>query len=291
MRWNHVDVVDTEVDVLGECPVWDPRIDTLTWVDIDGRRLRRLTSDGRVDDLELPGRPGSLAKTTDPDVVVVAMEHELVRVDVRSGGIEHVVDLDEAGAGRRLNDGRAAPDGSFVVGTMVADLSAGRSEGRLLEVRRTGAELAVDTLAEGIGVPNGLAFDVASGRRYRSDTPTETVWVSEHGGPERVFLDHRDLPGKPDGACTDDSGCYWSASVYGWRVIRVSPDGAIDRVVEVPVEKPSMPCFIGGGRLAVTTIGSGGTVPSAPGSDGFEPGSLFVLDVGIDGPADPITTV
>ncbi len=288
MQWSHVDVIETEVDVLGESPVWDPRIATLTWIDIDGRRLRRLAPDGTVTDHGLPGRPGCIGRTPDSEVLLVAMEHELVRVDLRDGTIDHVVDLDTPGAGRRLNDGRVAPDGSFVVGTMVADLSAGRSEGRLLRVTAGSEGPDVETLATGIGVPNGLAFDVDRGRRYRSDTPTETVFVAEADGTERVFLDHAGLPGKPDGACTDDDGCYWSASVYGWRLIRVAPDGAVDRVVEVPLEKPSMPCFIGEGRLAVTTIGAGGTVPSAPGKDGFEPGSLLVLDVGVDGPADPI---
>ena len=97
--------------------------------------------------------------------------------------------------------------------------------------------------------------------------------------------------GLPDGACVDAEGGFWSASVYGWAVIRVSPDGTVDERIELPLEKPSMPAF-GGADLStmyVTTIGAAGGTPSAPGRDGFVPGSLLAIDsVGVTGVVDPV---
>ena len=47
----------------------------------------------------------------------------------------------------------------------------------------------------------------------------------------------------------------------GAMVIRVTPDGAVDRRIRVPVEKPTMPAFGGPDRatLFITTIGGGGS--------------------------------
>jgi sugar lactone lactonase YvrE len=43
----------------------------------------------------------------------------------------------------------------------------------------------------------------------------------------------------------DAEGCYWVAMFEGQRVLRLSPDGAVVREVELPVRCPTMPCFGG----------------------------------------------
>ena len=97
---------------------------------------------------------------------------------------------------------------------------------------------------------------------YWADTLHETVWAYDYdlaGGErrnERVFLDFTPLPGRPDGACVDESGCYWIACVGGFAVLRVTPDGRVDRTVELPIRRPTMPAFGGAdlGTVFVTSI-------------------------------------
>ena len=289
-----IEAVSPSPAVLGECPVWSGREQALYWADIDGRAIFRLDSaTGATSSRPLSGRPGSFVLTTDPNRLLVACEHELVFLDWTTGETEHWRQLEEAGTGNRLNDGRCDPAGRYVVGSMFADTSAGRSTGALYRVEPDGRAA---TMRTDIGVTNGLAFDAERGRMYFTDTPTEQVLVFDydldtgHASNERVFLDYSCLPGKPDGACVDADGCYWSASVYGWAVIRVTPDGVIDRRIELPVQKPSMPAFGGTdlSTLFITTIGQGGTVPSEPGRDGFEPGDLLAIDVGVQGLPEPL---
>ncbi|MEO0491914.1 MAG: SMP-30/gluconolactonase/LRE family protein [Actinomycetota bacterium] len=281
--------------LLGECPLWAPDEQVLYWLDIEGRVLHRHDPSTGVNATRgMPGRPGALALGAGPGDVVIAMEHELVHFRWDDpAGFAALHTLEEPGTGNRLNDGRTDPAGRFVVGSMWADSAAGRSTGTLY---RVDADQAT-AMRTDIGCPNGLAFDAGRGRVYWTDTPTERVVVADYDPAtgtwenERLFLDYADLPGKPDGACVDAEGGYWSASVYGWSVIRVSPEGTIDARIDLPVEKPSMPAF-GGPQLDtlyVTTIGAGGSVPSAPGRNGFVPGSVLAIDgLGVAGLVDPV---
>ncbi|MDE0603411.1 MAG: SMP-30/gluconolactonase/LRE family protein [bacterium] len=280
--------------ILGECPVWSGHQQVLYWADIDGRAIHRLDpTTGATASRALAGRPGSFVLATDPNRLLVACEHELVVLDWEAGAVTSWLHIEEAGTGNRLNDGRCDPMGRYVVGSMYADTNAGRSTGSLYRIESSGELTGLRT---GIGVTNGLAFDADRQRMYFADTPTDRVLVFDydldagHISNERVFLDYTDLPGKPDGGCVDADGCYWSASVYGWAVIRITPEGAVDRRIELPVQKPSMPAFGGSdlSTLFVTTIGMGGTTPSEPGRDGFEPGDLLALDVGVHGLPEPV---
>jgi sugar lactone lactonase YvrE len=230
--------------------------------------------------------------TTTPGLLLVATEHELVWFDWATGVTTPWLELEPGGTGNRMNDGRCDPAGRFVVGSMSEDTAAGRTTGILHRIDAAGA---ATTMRTGVGVSNGIAFDPARRRMYFADSPTETVWVYDYDAgtgeyrDERVFLDYGDLDGKPDGACTDADGCYWSASVYGWAVIRVTPDGAVDRRIPVPVEKPSMPAFGGADltTLFVTSIGDGGSKPSAPGRNGVAAGALLAIDAGVQGVPEP----
>ncbi|MCH8992315.1 MAG: SMP-30/gluconolactonase/LRE family protein, partial [Acidobacteria bacterium] len=178
----------------------------------------------------------------------------------------------------------------FWIGSMYVPAAADRFEGMLHVVEADGA---VSTVQTEIGVANGLAFAPDGDVMYFADTLLDTVWSYEyepatgHRANEQVFTDFADLPGRPDGACVDESGCYWVACVYGWAVARITPKGDVDRVVDLQVEKPTMPAF-GGPRLEtlyVTSIGDGGSHPSALGQ--HEPGGLFAFDPGVHGLPEP----
>ncbi|NNF55500.1 MAG: SMP-30/gluconolactonase/LRE family protein [Acidimicrobiales bacterium] len=284
-----VEIVVSHPSLLGECPLWSPTEGLLYWIDIEGRQIHRYDpTTGRNETQGVSARPGSIALTDEPGVLLVAMEHELVWFRWQTGELKSFVALEPEGNGNRLNDGRTDPAGRFVVGSMWSNPGDGRSTGSLYSVEGDGAFNVVRTT---IGVTNGLAFDPIREWAYFADTFTKKVirWNYDVEAARRsneiVFCDYQNLPGLPDGACVDADGCYWSASVYGWSVVRITPDGKIDRRIELPLEKPSMPAF-GGPKLDtlfITTIGSEGGRPSKPGKDGAIPGSLVAVDAGVLG--------
>ncbi len=277
--------------LLGECPLWSHQEGVLYWIDIDGQRVHRFDpSSGKDLHRDLPGRPGSIVLTDRPGRLLMGLEHQIVWFDWPTGEVTVWIDLELPRPTVRLNDGRCDPAGRFWIGSMYVPAAAGRFEGMLHVVEADGA---VSTVQREIGVANGLAFAPDGNVMYFADTLRDTVWSYEyepatgHRANERVFADFADLPGRPDGACVDEAGCYWVACVYGWAVARITPKGDIDRVVELLVEKPTMPAF-GGPRLEtlyVTSIGDGGSYPSAPGQ--HEPGGLFAFDPGVRGLPEP----
>lgn len=274
---------------LGECPVWSPEQGLLYWVDIDGCAVHAFDPDHDIDVIwELPARPGSLALTSDPSRLLIAIENELGWLDLASGLYTPWVTLEEKQPGVRLNDGRCDPAGRFWVGGMFVPTSALRFEGMLHRVEPSGA---FETVRREVGVANGLAFSPDGTVMYWADTLHETVWAYDYDIPsgeprnERVFLDFRPLPGRPDGACVDEAGCYWIACVGGSAVARITPDGDLDRLIELPVNRPSMPAF-GGPELAtlfVTTIGQRDPAADGPG----EHGGIYALDPGVCGLPEP----
>jgi sugar lactone lactonase YvrE len=276
--------------LLGECPIWSVGEQVLYWLDIDGRLVHRYDPTTDIDESKsVPGRPGSLVLTDTAGKLLLAIEHQLIWFDWPSGETSPFVDLDVA-APDRLNDGRTDPAGRFVVGSIQAD----RSEAPTQQVYQVSGDGSVGVLRGGVAVTNGIAFDPSRGRMYFADTMTETVVVYDYDPDsgscenERLFVDYADLPGKPDGGCVDAEGCYWSASVYGWAITRFTPDGDVERRVEVPVEKPTMPAFGGPDlrTLFVTSIGDAGDTKAAPVRDGIEPGSLLAIDVDVAGVVD-----
>ncbi|MDH3753992.1 MAG: SMP-30/gluconolactonase/LRE family protein [Acidimicrobiia bacterium] len=286
-------VLDARAE-LGECPVWSARDQRLFWIDIDGRLVHRFDPTSGTDETRaLAGRPGSMALTADPDRLLVAMEHELVDLTWSSGATTKRVVLEPASGPRRLNDGRCDATGRFWVGSMNDPPGNGPAAGMLHRVEPDDTSQVVQT---GVGVSNGLAFSPDGSVMYFADTWRDLVWAYDYDqaegrrSNERIFLDFADLPGRPDGACVDATGCYWIACVYGWALLRATPDGRVDRIIELPVEKPTMPAFGGAGldTLFLTSISTGGSQPTAPGQP--LAGGVLALTPGVSGLPEPVFT-
>ena len=198
----------------------------------------------------------------------------------------------------RFNDGSVDPAGRFWAGTMPKsgprDAAAGEpGDGTLFCLETDGSCRAV---LDGFYIQNGLAFSPDGTRMYLSDSykPVRTIWVfdyeTETGTPSnrRTFFDTNVVAGRPDGAAMDAEGCYWMAGVDGWQILRLTPAGAVDRSIPVPVEKPTCLAF-GGPRLEQLYITSMGRSLITPGSEDRQPkaGGIFVCEPGVTGYAPP----
>lgn len=272
---------------LGECPIWDVGKHMLYWVDIEGRAIHRQDLAGNHEARLLDGRPGSIALTHFEDVLLVAMEHQLLWLHWPTAQTNQWMDLEPPRItpdGNRLNDGRVDRSGSFWVGSMFDPTSRRETTGLLHRVDPNGD---TEVFRTDIGVSNGLAFSPDGSTMYFADSPRRTVWAFDYiaGVPvnERIFVELGDLDGSPDGASVDEDGHYWMAGIHAGVLYRFDPTGRLDRTVELPVQEPTM-CSFGGPDLRtlfVTSFGVSRTRGEGPA------GAILALDVGVAGVAEP----
>jgi L-arabinonolactonase len=286
-----IDAVLSVRAALGECPVWDERLAVLYWIDIDAQVVHRTDPSTGADVVRrTPGRPGSVVLAGDPDRLIVAVEHRVVELRWSTGEVRPMCDVEPDHLLTRLNDGRCDAAGRFWVGSMDDPAGSGTNSARLHRIDPDGA---VSEIEREVGVANGLAFSPDGTVMYWADTRRSMVWAYDYDmstgarSKQRDFLDFSTLPGSPDGACVDADGCYWVACVYGWAVLRATPEGRVDRIIELPVEKPSMPAFgdTDFSTLFVTSISTGGSAPAQPGQP--LAGALLAMNVGVRGLAEP----
>ena len=124
------------------------------------------------------------------------------------------------------------------------------------ECWRVDAEGHATRLYGGVVHANGIALSPAEDHLYHSDTRTGVVHVhdlvdGEAVNPHRFEFD----AGAPDGIAIDEAGGVWVASAGGGCVVRLTPEGDVDRRVEVPARVVTSLCFARPDRreLYVTT--------------------------------------
>jgi L-arabinonolactonase len=158
-------------------------------------------------------------------------------------------------------------------------------------VWRVDPDLSVTRLFDAVACANGLCFSADGRTMYFADSPTRRIeafdYDVESGLPSaRRTIAVLDGPGVPDGSCIDAEGFVWNAVWEGYRVERRAPDGRLDRVVEVPVRKPT--CCSFGGRDLDTLFITSSRLGEGEEDLAREPeaGGLFAVRPGVRGVAD-----
>jgi L-arabinonolactonase len=274
---------------LGECPIWSAEENALYWIDIYAGRLNRFDpASGQNRAWTLPEAIGSFALWSN-GVVLVALKSGLWRYDLETEQLTSLASPETHLPNNRLNDGRCDPKGRFWVGSMEDPVNPARPQGSLY---RFDAEHNCTRMLDGLFVANGLAFSPDGKTLYHSDSfrAVRTIWAWDFDADDgaisnrRVFVDTKDMPGRPDGGAVDADGCYWMAGNDGWEIVRFTPKGNIDRRIALPVAKPSMVAF-GGPKLDIIYVTS--IRPAADLEDQPMAGSLFAISAGVIGLPEP----
>jgi sugar lactone lactonase YvrE len=249
-------------DKCGEAATWSLDEAALYWCDVNRFLIHRLDADGRVASWFFDEPVTALSLTEDPAELLVALGSRLILWrpldDARR---EHGFRLAEWPTAR-LNDGRAAPNGDFWIGTMWNNVGpegepreAAAGHGVLLRLQPGGA---VRPYKRDLGISNTVCWSPDRGTFYFGDTLRNTIWAYDYDeasgeiSGERPFFTGFDR-GVPDGSAVDAQGRLWNCRFGGNCVVCVAPDGRVEQLLEMPVRNITT-CAFGGPDLATLFI-------------------------------------
>ncbi|AJY47878.1 hypothetical protein TM49_02885 [Martelella endophytica] len=269
-------------DMLGECPVWLEEENVLAWVDI-GRRLwhrldwqtgtlRSIGFDTALTAFAPSAKGGFIGAFADGIAPFSA--------DGMRGPFWHQPESNLPD--NRFNDGGTDHRGRFIAGSM--NMARSGATGRLYALAADGA---LTQLKDGIGIVNTIAFSLDGTVLYTADSAVGVLAAFHYDPMTGIVGARRDdfrpdpgLPGTPDGSAVDAEGFVWNARWDGGCLVRLAPDGRTDRIVELPVSRPTSCAFVGE-TLVVTT--STWDFKEADFAAQPHAGALLRLDVGVAG--------
>ncbi|MBW8640698.1 SMP-30/gluconolactonase/LRE family protein [Hoeflea sp. WL0058] len=275
-------------DWLGESPVWDPSTASMFWVDSRSGIVRRFQpSSGRQRSWQLPAEIGAIA-LAGQGRLIAALRNGFYYVDLESGEIERIVEAFDDDDSARFNDGKMDRQGRFLCGTMA--LGSDEPTGKLVQLNGGGQ---VKILETGIGIANSTCFSPDGRVLYFADSFDRALRAYDYDpdtgsvSNRRILCDVSTHNSATDGATVDSEGGIWVCLVQIGKLARLTPDGALDRLIDTPVPLPSCPAFGGEDMnvLYLTSIRDSGTGRTK--SDDPKAGALFAIHgLGVRGIAE-----
>jgi sugar lactone lactonase YvrE/DNA-binding IclR family transcriptional regulator len=272
---------------LGEGPVWSAAENRLYFVDILAPSV--IAADpatGRFETKPMPELVGAVVPRARGGFVG-ALQGGFKGFAWRGDALETIAAPEAGKPGNRFNDGKCDRRGRFWAGTLAIDAVPG--EGALYRLDADGRATRMD---RGFHVSNGLGWSPDDRRMYFTDSGARRIYLYDFDlargeiADRRIFVQLPEGGGVPDGLAVDAEGFVWSAHWDGWRVTRYDPDGKVDRVVEMPVPRPTSCCF-GGPDLATLFVTSARIRLSARQlADAPLSGGVFALRAGVRGQLD-----
>jgi len=260
------------------------------WVDINQRTLYRLNQADpfkpHADNLQvmnLPDEIGCVLPTADRNTLIALGRQGGWLIE--NGECMHKLAAPFDATKHRFNDGRADPAGRIWISTLVDARSPATAA--LYCIESGLAQLKIPDLIVG----NGLAFTPQGTAAFLCDTRHKCIWRFDFNcttgalSNQRLVKHYTEGPARPDGACFSSDGSYWVAILEGYRLDRFSEQGEFLESIEVPLAKPTMPCF-GGEQGNILLLTSAQTDDRLPNKSGFEHVSLIACETRFKGHAE-----
>ena len=285
-------------DKLGEGIFWCPREGVLYWVDIAmPSTLHRFDPATKYHETwAMPEMISSLAKRKD-GTLLVASHHGLNFFDPKSKRLARVVAPEASRPLNRANDGAPDARGRFWYGSMTNNIAPDGSDLPIASptgvLYRVEPDLRVIPMDGPVGISNGTCFSPDGNTLYFADTMAEAIYAYdldlESGGisNKRIFANPTGY-GYPDGSTVDAEGYVWNARWEASCVIRFSPAGEIDRIMEIPASRVT--CCAFGGKNLDTLYVTTSRMNVSPRELELHPqaGGVFALTPGVHGLPRPM---
>ena len=178
--------------------------------------------------------------------------------------------------------------GRVYVGSLRSDpfKEGARTPGELWRIDATGN---VVEMYGNVGLTNGIGFSPGEKMIYHADSAGPHLIVHDVAADgsmsNRRAIARMSSGTIPDGLCVDEAGCIWVA-VYGGRcAARYTPEGKLDRKIDVPAKAVTSVCFGGADRRDLYIVTADNT------EDVSRKGTIFRTRIDVAGLLAPLARV
>jgi sugar lactone lactonase YvrE len=286
---NKVELLDNCNNSLGEGITYSSSNNNLYWLDI-GNISKLYSLDLSSNKKEIFELPEIVTATSikSQNELILATTNGLKLFNTSNKKFESVVNIENQQSLTRSNDGASDALGRFWFGTMQNNFD---KNGNGIPIKENIGKLyKVDTnkkisvIEEDLGIPNTFVWSPDNKNFYFTDTLNGTIlsysFELESGklsNKKNFATFHR---GHPDGSTIDTDGCVWNCRWGGSCIVRFTPSGKVDQIIEMPVQNITN-CVFGGKDMKTLFI----TTASNENKNNLD-GSLFSINLNYQGIED-----
>ena len=288
---NKVEMLYQCKNTLGEGITYSSSNNNLYWLDINNiSKLFKLNlSSNKKEIFELPEIVTATSVKSD-DELILASNNGLNLFSISKKKFERVLNIEDQLISTRSNDGGSDASGRFWLGTMQNNFDNNGNDipikdniGKLYKVD---IDKSISVVEEDLGIPNTFVWSPDNKNFYFTDTLNGKI-LSYNFELESGELSNKKIfakfdRGHPDGSTIDTDGCIWNCRWGGSCIVRFTPTGQVDQIIEMPVQNITN-CVFGGPdmkTLFITTARNEGK-----NKNDFD-GSLFSINLNYQGIED-----
>ena len=278
-------------NTLGEGITFSKKDQTLYWLDINNTsKLHRFNLNNQQKDIfEIPEIVTATSIKSENEIILVS-NNGINLFDTNNKKFERILNIENKFLHTRSNDGASDVMGRLWFGTMQNNFD---KDGESIPIKenigklyRVDKDNIITIVEDNIGIPNTFVWSPDNKNFYFTDTLDGNIMkydydVETGNLSNKQFFANFDR-GFPDGSTMDTDGCLWNCRWGGSCVVRYTPSGEVDQVIEMPVENITN-CVFGGKDLKTLFI----TSAKNPGKNQHElDGSLFSINLNYQGLED-----
>ena len=288
---HKVDIAYNCKNTLGEGITFSSKDQTLYWLDINNSsKLYKFNLINQQKDIyEIPEIVTATSIKSENQIILVS-NNGINIFDTNSKKFERILNIENKLLHTRSNDGASDAKGRLWFGTMQNNFDKNGESipikeniGKLYRVDR---DNIITIVEDNLGIPNTFVWSPDNKNFYFTDTLDGNIFKYDYN-IETGNLSNKQFFAKfdrgfPDGSTMDTDGCLWNCRWGGSCVVRYTPSGEVDQVIEMPVENITN-CVFGGKDLKTLFI----TSANNPGKNQHElDGSLFSVNLNYQGLED-----
>ena len=288
---NKVELLDECNNSLGEGITYSSNDNFLYWLDIGNlSKLHKL--DLSLKKKEIFELPEIVTATSirSSDELILATNNGIKLFNTFNKKFEIVLNIESQQLLTRSNDGASDSLGRFWFGTMQNNFD---KNGKSIPINENIGKLyKVDTnkkisiLEEELGIPNTFVWSPDNKNFYFTDTLNGTILSYDFELESGELSNKKNFAtfdrGHPDGSTIDTDGCVWNCRWGGSCIVRFTPSGKVDQIIEMPVQNITN-CIFGGSDMKTLFI----TTASNEGKNKNDlDGSLFSINLNYQGIED-----